>query len=171
MEIGEKQSTLEGVRDAINEAGGGVQAALMNDGGDTPYRLVLSSTETGTEAAISQVTFSGGVGDALALDQNSEVPALNAKLTVNGIEVTSQSNQVEDAIQGVTLNLRETGTATLDVTRDGAGIKKAVKGFAEAYNTLQETLDTLTRFNQETGESGPCWATPPCAASNPSCAR
>ncbi|MBF1800824.1 flagellar filament capping protein FliD [Alloalcanivorax profundimaris] len=154
VEVGEKQSTLEGIRDAINDAGGGVQAALMNDGGDTPYRLVLSSTETGTEAAIDEVTFSGGLGDALALDQNSEVPALNAKLTVNGIEVISQSNQVEGAIQGVTLNLRETGTATLDVTRDGAGIKKAVKDFAEAYNTLQETLDTLTRFNQETGESG-----------------
>ena len=154
LTIGEKQSTLEGVRDAINEAGGGVQAALMNDGGDTPYRLVLSSTETGTEAAIDTVTFGGDLGAQLSLDQASEVQALNAELTVNGITVSSQSNSVEDAIQGVTLNLKETGTATLDITRDGGGIKKAVKGFAEAYNTLQKTLDNLTRFNQETGETG-----------------
>ncbi|MBL7251701.1 flagellar filament capping protein FliD [Alloalcanivorax marinus] len=154
LEIGEKQSTLEGIRDAINDADGGIQASLMNDGGDTPYRLVLSSTATGTEAAIDSVTFGGGLGPSLALDPDSEVPALNARLTINGIAVTSQSNQVEDAIQGVTLNLKETGTATLDVTRDGAGIKKAVKSFADAYNTLQETLDNLTRFNQDTGESG-----------------
>lgn len=154
LEISDKKSSLESIRNAINEAGGGVQASLMNDGSGTPYRLVLSSSDTGTEAAIAEVTFSGGPGAALSLDPATEVSARNAELTVNGIAVSSQSNRVEDAIQGLTLNLVETGSATIDVTRDSTGIKKAVKGFVDSYNKLQETIDGLTRYDQKTGSRG-----------------
>jgi len=154
VEITDKKSSLESIRDTINAAGGGVQASLMNDGSGTPFRLVLSSSETGTEAAIADVSFSGGPAGSLSLDPATEVPARNAELTVNGIAVSSQSNRVEGAIQGLTLNLVETGSATLDVTRDTAAIKKAVTGFVNSYNKLQETIDGLSRYDQKTGTSG-----------------
>ena len=50
IDVGEDQSSLEGIRDAINEAGKGVQASLVNDGSGQPHRLVLSATDTGTDA-------------------------------------------------------------------------------------------------------------------------
>ncbi|GAA5110566.1 flagellar filament capping protein FliD [Alloalcanivorax gelatiniphagus] len=154
VEITDKKSSLESIRDTINAAGGGVQASLMNDGSGTPFRLVLSSSATGTEAAIADVSFSGGPAGSLSLDPDTEVPARNAELTVNGIAVSSQSNRVEGAIQGLTLNLVETGSATLDVTRDTAGIKKAVTSFVNSYNKLQETIDGLSRYDQKTRTSG-----------------
>lgn len=155
VEVGEEQSSLEGIRDAINEAGKGVQASLVNDGSGQPHRLVLSATETGTEAAITSVDFgTGGLGGALAVDAATEITAVNASLSVNGIDIESQSNRVEGAVQGVTLNLKEQGDATISVTRDTDGIKKAVTRFVESYNSLQESMDDLTRYDQETGTSG-----------------
>ncbi len=155
IEVGEEQSSLEGIRDAINASGKGVQASLVNDGSGQPHRLVLSAADTGTDAAIASVDFgTGGLGDRLAVDAATEVTALNASLSVNGIDIVSQSNRVEGAVQGITLNLEEEGNATLSVTRDTAGIKKAVTSFVESYNSLQETMDSLTRYDQETGTSG-----------------
>ena len=155
IDVGEDQSSLEGIRDAINEAGKGVQASLVNDGSGQPHRLVLSATETGTDAAIASVDFgTGGLGDTLAVDAGTEVTAINASLSVNGIDIESQSNRVEGAVQGVTLNLEEGGDATISVTRDTAGIKKAVTSFVESYNSLQKSMDSLTSYDQETGTSG-----------------
>ncbi|WP_370210754.1 flagellar filament capping protein FliD [Alloalcanivorax venustensis] len=155
IDVGEDQSSLEGIRDAINEAGKGVQASLVNDGSGQPHRLVLSATETGTDAAIASVDFgTGGLGATLAVDAGTEVTAINASLSVNGIDIENQSNRVEGAVQGVTLNLEEEGAATISVTRDTAGIKKAVTSFVESYNSLQKSMDSLTSYDQETGTSG-----------------
>jgi len=148
-------SSLQDIRDAINDADAGVVASIVNDGSDQPYRLVLSSAQTGTDAAISSVVFSaGGFGDALALDSATEVAAQNAELNVNGIAIQAQGNRVEGAIQGVTLNLEETGTTTLEVTRDSAGIEKKLSSFVDAYNGLQKSLSDLTSFDSASGVGG-----------------
>jgi flagellar hook-associated protein 2 len=53
--ISVKQSTtLQSLRDAINAAGAGVNASIINDGtGSDPYRLVLTGTSTGSANSIS----------------------------------------------------------------------------------------------------------------------
>ncbi|MFD2190275.1 flagellar filament capping protein FliD [Pistricoccus aurantiacus] len=152
VDIAEGESSLEDIRDAINAKNGGVQASLVNDG--SSYRLALSSRETGTDAAISNVAF-GGIG--LTMDASAGTEARDAALKVNGITITSQNNQVEGAIQGVTLNLEEAGadaTATLNIKRDDAGIEKAITGFVDAYNGLQSNIAKLTRFDAKSGTAG-----------------
>ncbi|WP_043318856.1 flagellar filament capping protein FliD [Microbulbifer sp. HZ11] len=155
VSVSEADSSLEDIRDAINDADAGVIASIVNDGSGQPYRLVLTSAQTGTEAAIDSVSFSaGGFGDALTLDAATEVAAQNAQLDINGIAIQSQSNRVEGAIQGVTLNLEETGTTTLEITRDTAGIQKKLSNFVDAYNSLQGSLSDLTSFDGATGVGG-----------------
>lgn len=155
VDVSEDQSSLEGIRDAINDADAGVSASIIDDGSAQPYRLVLSSTDTGTDAAIASVDFgSTGLGTSLALDTNTEVTARNAQLTVNGIAVESQSNRVEEAIQGVTLEIAETGTETLDITRDDAAVKKDIRAFVDAYNGLQKVLSTHTGYDSASGSAG-----------------
>ncbi|TDR56135.1 flagellar hook-associated protein 2 [Halomonas ventosae] len=154
-DIAAGQSSLQEVRDAINAQDAGVQATIVNDGDpNAPWRLVLASTEAGTEAAISDLQVGGDLATQLQLDATTEVAATNASLKVNGVTITSQSNRVEDAIQGVTLDLAETGSATVDVSLDTESIKKAVQGFVDAYNTLQSSMAKMTRFNAETGDAG-----------------
>ena len=160
-------SSLEDVRDAINSQGGGVTASIVNDGDATaPYRLVLSSTSTGTDAQMT-VGFSGtgqlgsllgyaydsaGVGSGA---MSETVAASNAKLEVNGITIQRQSNVAEDVVQGVTLSLSEAGAShVLTVARDSASIKSSVSGFVDAYNSLQSTISSLTAYDSETKTAG-----------------
>lgn len=155
VSIDEADSSLEDVRNAINSADMGIVASIVNDGSGTPHRLVLSSAETGTDAAIANIDFgSGDLGAALSLDATTEVEAKNAELTVNGIAIQSQSNRVEGAIEGITLDLKKTGAATLEVTRDTDGIEKKLSNFVDAYNNLQNRLSDLTKFNTESGVGG-----------------
>lgn len=51
--INSDNNTLTGVRDAINAAKAGVTASLVNDGSGTPYRLVLTSDNTGTTSTFT----------------------------------------------------------------------------------------------------------------------
>lgn len=147
-------SSLESVRDAINAADGGIAASIVNDGSGSPYRLVLAAKDTGTEATITQVDFTGDLAASLGLDAATEVTARDASLTVNGIDISSQSNTVEGAIQGVTLNLAEAGTQSLSVARDDEASRSAIQGFVESYNKLETTINSLTRFDSESGNSG-----------------
>lgn len=164
-------SSLEDIRDAINAAGIGVTASIVNDGsevgedGQGPWRLALAASETGTEAAFS-VDFGGldggdsssglklDLGDEESGRPSTEVEAQNAQLTVNGIVINSQGNQVEGAIEGVTLALAEEGASTLRIEQDNETMTEAVKGFVSAYNTLQSTISRLTSYNAESGAAG-----------------
>ncbi|AMD02691.1 flagellar filament capping protein FliD [Halomonas chromatireducens] len=149
-------STLADIRDAINAEQTGVSASIVNDG--YGYRLALMSNETGREASITgmdwgDVTLADGVGfsdTATAVDNIGN----DAQLTVNGIEITSASNQVEGAIQDVTLSLTQEGSSTVNVERDTRAVREAVAGFVEAYNSFKGTTGELTAFDSETGQAG-----------------
>ncbi|SDO27026.1 flagellar filament capping protein FliD [Vreelandella arcis] len=150
-------STLEEVRDTINASGdSGVNATIVNDG--TDFRLALSSSETGADASISNFSFTGvapfdadrDVDDGTGTHQSGT----DALLNVNGIEITSPNNQVEGAIQGVTLNLQEEGESTVKIEQDTLAVREAVTSFVDAYNDLKGTIGELTSFDSETGEAG-----------------
>lgn len=147
-------SRITDIRDAINERNDGVRASLVNDGTGTPYRLVFSASESGTEAAVADVEFSGDLADSLHLDEATRQDAQDAELTINGIAVRSAGNRIEGAIQGVTLDLGKPGDADLHVTRDNAAVKDAVKTFVDKYNKLVDTVGDLSSYDQESGSAG-----------------
>ena len=153
VELTSEFSSLKDVRDKINALDAGVNASIVNDGSGTPYRLALSSSETGTDSAIASVDF-GALATSLSLDATTEVTPLNAMAKVNGVDVVSQSNQLEEAIEGMTLVLAEEGSATISVTSDTETLKKSVMDFVESYNKLQESMAELTAYNSETGDAG-----------------
>lgn len=152
-------STLEDVRDAINaHDGAGVTASIVNDG--EGYRLALMSSETGEAASITDLTFgddffSGGVAFSEAEGAGAIAqPGQDALLNVNGIPITSASNQVEGAIQGVTLNLTEEGSSTVKVEQNTRAVREAITGFVDAYNTLKGTINQLTAFSGDAESAG-----------------
>ncbi|MBZ0068924.1 MAG: flagellar filament capping protein FliD [Thiobacillus sp.] len=157
-------NTLEGIRDAINSAAAGVTATIVNDGSGTPYRLALTSTSSGASNSF-KITTSGGDGTIDSLlgydpegTQNltQTLAAQNADLTVNGIAITSASNTVSEAIQGVTLTLKNT-TATpssLTVARDSTAINTAASGFVEAYNSLASQIKSRSAYGSDAKTAG-----------------
>ena len=145
-------SSLEDIRDAINaNEDAGVNATIVNDG--TDFRLALSSRETGAAASIESFSFDGAAPFVADTD-NTLQSGTDAALTVNGIAITSATNQVEGAIQGVTLNLQEEGESTVKIEQDTLAVREAVTSFVDAYNDLKGTMGELTSFNAETGAAG-----------------
>lgn len=151
-------TSLQGIRDAINKADVGVTASIINDGSNTPYRLVLTSNDTGTTSQMrigaSDANVAGLVGfDPAQATQPSgmeeKVKASDAALEVNGTQITSHSNVLTDAIQGVTLTLTQLGTTSMSVTQDDAAIKSAMQSFVSAYNALLTKASELTAFSTE----------------------
>jgi flagellar hook-associated protein 2 len=82
--------------------------------------------------------------------------AQDASFTVNGIAISSATNTVTDAIQGVTLTLKSEATTatTLTVARDTATIDKAAAKFVESYNALATQMKSLTAFGTDTKKAG-----------------
>jgi flagellar hook-associated protein 2 len=163
--IDTSNNTLEGIRDAINEADIGVQASIINDGDPSnPYRLVLSSENSGASESI-QISVSGdaALSNLLAHDpagtQNlsETVTAQDANFTVDGIAITKSSNTVTDVIPGVTLNLaaETTGTpTTLSVGQDTDSVKSSIQAFVDAYNSFYEKIKTETDSGINSGKEG-----------------
>lgn len=162
LTLDEADTSLEGIVKAINaDSGLGVSATLINDGGtEDAHHLLLTAKGTGDKAAISsiQVVGSTELQDVIAFDNKGVLPtvlteaaAKNATLDINGIPITSQTNTVTDAIEGVTLTLTKQNaigeTSNLSVTRDDSVTSKAVNTFVTAYNNLQGIIKTLTAYN------------------------
>lgn len=161
--IDDSNNSLEGLRDAINKnADIGVTAAIVNDGGTSPYRLVLTSKDTGVASSMRisvagdaslQGLLNHDASGAQALQQTAV--ASNAMLTLGGVAVTSKSNTVADAAPGVTMTLAKTGASTLTVSRDSSSVEAAIAGFVTAYNSLQTTAAQLTKYDTEKHTGAP----------------
>jgi flagellar hook-associated protein 2 len=149
-------ATLNDISSAINAANIGVSATIINDGSTnpdntkTPYRLVLTSSKTGEANAISSIdsTDNADLKNLLALANMTEkVHATDAEFTVNGIAIKSASNTVTDAIQGVTLTLKNTtASSTLSVERDTSGMEKALSSFVDGYNALVSQVKSRSAY-------------------------
>lgn len=139
--------TLTAMRDAINDADAGVTATIISEN-DTSHRLVLTSTETGADAAMS-LGFSGTVGTALNLAMINDVAStaeLDSEVLIdNTYTITRGSNTINDAIDGLTLNLKEETTAALLVTveRDTDAVAESVQKFVDAFNAVRSTVTSL----------------------------
>jgi flagellar hook-associated protein 2 len=161
--IDSSNNSLQGIRDAINAAKIGVTATIVSDGNATiPNHLVLTSNKTGANSGM-KISVSGGDGtidtlmgyDPTALQHMTQSSAAqNAALTVNGIAISSATNIVSGAVQGVTLNLAKLGITTLAVARDTASVQSAINAFVKGYNDLNGTLKSLTSYNADTKQAG-----------------
>lgn len=163
--IDSSNDSLEGIRDAINGANAGVSATIVNDGDPTnPYRLVLSSTNSGSSESIRiGVTGDAALSSLLSQDpagtQNlsQKVTAQDALFTVDGISITKASNTVTDVIQGVTLGLGglTAGTSVgISVSQDTATAKTDVEAFVKAYNDLRAEVNKQTDSSASDGAGG-----------------
>jgi flagellar hook-associated protein 2 len=164
--IGAGANSLNDIRDAINAApdNPGVRATIVT-GGDGAH-LVVSATKTGTANAITMAV-SGGDGGLSPFVYAAGGPAntmtqldaaANAGAVIDGITVSSPSNTITTAIDGVTLNLlsAEPGTTlALNIEYDTDGAKRSVGNFVNNYNKLIDTITELTKYNADTKDAAP----------------
>ena len=168
--------TLAGIRDSINNApdNAGVRASILtvSDGvGGSTRKLVLTAANSGAANAVSvAVTGDGdgidndnaGLSRLISANLEEIDPAQDARITVDGYEVTSSTNQVKDAIDGVTLTLLKENpneledpfSSSLTVAVNKTGAKAAIEDMVANYNALTTIFNTLTNFNPANGTRG-----------------
>lgn len=167
LTIDSSNNSLSGIRDAINDAGMGVQASIVDDGNGP--RLTMTSERTGSDEAI-RVGVSdddGDDGDESGLSRLAYAPdagtanleetraASDAEAIVEGVSVTSSSNTIEDAIDGMSIDLQGTGQTSIDVARDSSKAKEAIQGFVDSYNEFVNTSNELTQWSTDPEKRGP----------------
>jgi flagellar hook-associated protein 2 len=150
LTIDSSNNTLAGIRDAINAAGAGISATIINDGGATPYRLALTSGTTGTASSM-RIAVSGDASIEALLAYDPTAPAQNldqvqaaqdARLSIDGVAITRPTNAVSNAIEGVTLSLLKTSEepVTLDVQFDKGKLNSALGSLVSAYNGANKAI-------------------------------
>lgn len=156
VSIGSGEATLADIRDAINDAADnpGIQATIVT--ADDGARLILESTETGLENAITVTATPelGGEGlndlvyDPGVTENLTQLnAALDAELSIDGFIRSSSSNQVTDAIDGLTFTLLAEDPDTdisIQVQRDDSGVTGAIEAYVKAYNNAQVTLSSVS---------------------------
>ncbi|HBU6574683.1 TPA: flagellar filament capping protein FliD [Citrobacter amalonaticus] len=155
IKLTKDQTSLVEMRDAINNANGGVTASIVKLK-DNDFQLVLTSSETGVANKMS-ISVSGDEKlnqfisfnnpDVVGNNVEQIVEAKDAELNVNGIDIVRSSNTVTDAPQGITLNLtKEVKDVTVTVTKSNDKATTAIKSWVDAYNSLVDTIGTLTKY-------------------------
>lgn len=152
--------TLEGIRSKINAVAyldeKAVQATIVDN------RLILSTLNTGSDAALQNGVNISGANDILTsglgffdttttengiTDRHLSV-AQNAQLTVNGLAIARSSNTITDVISGVTLNLADVteqgSSSTLTVKKNNSEVVNKVKSLLTAFNDAVKHLKLKT---------------------------
>ena len=170
LKIEDDRSSLRDIQKTINDANIGLKASVIRD--DDVYRLVLNSELEGTENSI-RISVQDGDGDNLdmvSLSMLSYDPtykdgkgrnmvesqqASDAEIIIDGLTVYSSSNEVTDVIDGLTLSLKDTGSADVEVKLNQVQVVEKIQSLVEGHNKLIDAVSSLSGFNPETRIAGP----------------
>jgi flagellar hook-associated protein 2 len=146
--------SLDTIAGKINQLGIRASASVFYDG--SKYRLQIRGLDTG---AANALTFGETGGTALDLNGDGSSPtggktvqgAQDAKLTIDGFQVTRATNQITGVIPGVTLALtaETTSPVTLTVASDGAALEKKISTLVSAYNAVIKASQAAAGFGQQ----------------------
>lgn len=160
--IDDSNNSLTGLRDAINKENMGVTASIVSDAGG--FRLLLTaSTGAKNEIEISVAEDPGAVGlsafSFTATDQRltQEQEGRDAILRINGLQVSRESNQVTDVIEGLEFDIfaaSSSETISLVISEDKSVAEQTIRDFVTAYNTFKSEVDQLIGYNKELEADG-----------------
>ncbi|MBB1613381.1 flagellar hook protein FliD [Pseudomonas sp. UMC65] len=154
-------ATLQSVRDSINADSkmnmAGLSANIVTDSFGS--RLVIGSEKTGAGTDISVSGIAGLEIDgtqSMSSDTNPASAASSGNIgglakdavfSVDGMQLTSKTNTVTQAISGLKLNLVAPTTTPITVTvaTNTEGLKTSIQKFVDAYNAVANGITTLTK--------------------------
>ncbi|MFA9461487.1 flagellar filament capping protein FliD [Thiohalorhabdus methylotrophus] len=161
------ETTLASLAKAVDEEDNGVEARVANidgTGKDPQYVLTLKSQSTGAgthqittdaEGGSPGIATSGGSLFAAGDKQEQAQEGQNAQFTVDGISYTRATNEVDDALTGVTLNLQAAGEATIDVTHNTSAAGEKMQAFVDAYNKVDDFLQKNMAYDAQNQQASP----------------
>jgi flagellar hook-associated protein 2 len=141
--IDSTNNSLAGLRDVINGANAGVTASIVDLTGDgTQQQIVLSSKASGASGRVELVeTTATGTGADLTLRSlnppDGDFSKLDAAFSINGLDLTRSTNNITNAVSGLNLTLKKTGSTVIDVG-ESSEIEDKLTALVTAYNAVQD---------------------------------
>jgi flagellar hook-associated protein 2 len=156
--------SLTALANTINSADAGVTASLVNGTSGAELTIVSNTSGQAGNFTIAGTLTDTSNGNATIKLNNVGQTGADASLTVDNIAVTSGSNTVTNAIQGVTFQLLSTSTAPVqvEITNNNTSVESAVGAFVTAYNTVYSDLNTQ-EGNNSSGNPEPLFGNPAIA--------
>jgi len=138
-------SSLEDLTSAINSAGAGVQATIVNVGSNTSpdYRLAVTSNNLGADT----IQLNDGTNDLL----DTLTTGTDAQYKVNGGTTDVQSNSTQVTLSpGLTVSLlaQTTSPVTITVSSNFSALQSDLSNFVNAFNT------TVAAVQKNVGQNG-----------------
>jgi len=142
---------------------GKVTASLLNVGGATPYKLILKSTDTGTNNKMTITSTGGGtaVSDLGIVDDSANATptshiqsATDLSATFNNVQITRSSNTISDLITGATITANAVVNSNISIKQDTKSISDSLSSFVKKYNDLMNNLVEATKYDTQTKASG-----------------
>jgi len=143
-------TTLNDLVDGINALTADVSARIVETSVGV-FRVVVEGPQGSSNALTITDTVFG-----LALPGNKIQTAQNAEASVNGLLVSSASNQLSGVVPGLKINLmaETTSAVVLSVSRDTSAAKASIKALVAAYNVFDGVVKGLTVSGTATTEGG-----------------
>ena len=156
-------TTLSGLVAAINAGSAGATVTAAATSG-TVFTITKDSASD-TQMSKGSIGGTSNGDEALTIstadttngsDGNKIQAAQNATLSVNGLAVSSASNQVDGVVSGLKLNLMGVTSAdvVLSVSRDTSVAKAAIIDLVTAYNSFDSVIQGLTASGSTTTDEG-----------------
>ncbi len=137
------QDSITDVVARINSSGANVTAG---------YDAASDTLRIQSNALGSRTVSFGGSGDTsnfleiMQLDAAVQTAGKDAQFKIDGGPVeTRNTNEINDALAGVTLRLSSVGTSTVNIATDNDAVLETVRGLLTEFNTAAEGLRDMTR--------------------------
>jgi flagellar hook-associated protein 2 len=163
--IDASNATASGLVSAINSQAKDVTATLVKDQSSGQFRVLVSSKYTGTSNTISitnNLAASGGGATRPEFTGTLVQSAGNASISIGAgagaITSEYETNQVDDLVEGVTLNLLKADaskTVTVSVGADNEGVVDTVGNFVKEFNGIIQYISEQSAFIVQSQSAGP----------------
>lgn len=138
FDIETSDTTLTGLARAINDSGSGVQATVVNVGGDGPADYRLSIQDGKMEDSAIQLAPADSPDQTML---GSLTTGAATAYQINGKDLTTGSSAITLA-SGVSVKLVGTGTTTVTVAQNTNAVSSALANLATAYNAAQTEINS-----------------------------
>jgi flagellar hook-associated protein 2 len=159
--IDSSNNTLAGIAAAINSSAAGVEVQATVLSGTTEARLTITARTVGAASAMA-ITQDGGDGNLAGLVYPGGLleiqPAQNAEAEIDGIAVTSATNTLSGAIDGVEITLEAAhgaGSTVIEIGYDRTAARATIDSLVKSYNAVVDAIKNVSSYNVETREGGP----------------
>jgi flagellar hook-associated protein 2 len=161
ISVDPSNATLAGLAATINQAGIGVSASVITDSSGSRLSLISQTSGAAGQISIDTNSLSDTTTSGSPLTITPGQPGQDAQFTVDGVQTTSASNTITDAISGVTMQLLGISATPVqvEIDNDTSSVTTAVSTMVTDYNAVVSAL-SAQEGKDASGNAEPLYGSP-----------